>query len=211
MEVIRLKEQYFACNTYIIVQDGKAIIIDAGASYATVNDALSKLGYDVDVVAILLTHSHFDHIYGLDDYLDKFNCKAYIDGKGIENLNDTEMNYSKYYGDGFTVQSSKICQLPNQDECTIDDFKFRVVRTYGHTNDSVCYIFDDIMFSGDTVFSLAVGRTDLPNSNIDDLHTSLSKLRSINPPRIVYPGHGRAMSGIEMDNYIDAYIATCVK
>ena len=202
MEIKRLREKYFTCNTYVLSDNDKAVIIDAGVSIDTIKNYLAEIN-NPQVVGILLTHSHFDHILGLSDYIKNFDCNVYIDSKGIYNLNSDERNYSRYFVEGFVVDSPNIYKLPNNDNIKIDNFEFRIIRTPGHTDDSVCYIVGDIMFSGDTVFDNAIGRTDLPNSNNEDMIYSLQKLSKIAPPRVVYPGHGRSCSGVSLLTYIN--------
>jgi len=79
-------------------------------------------------------------------------------------------------------------------EYQLDDFKFDVIYTKGHSSDSVTYYFKDenIMFVGDFIFKESIGRTDLPTGNMFEMEESLSKIRKYPSKTIIYPGHGES-------------------
>lgn len=114
-----------------------------------------------NVCAILVTHRHFDHIGALADLKNEYHCPIY----DFNNLKE-----QKY---------------------EINNFKFKVVYTPGHTDDSVSYYFYDenIMFTGDFLFKETIGRTDLETGNMDKMLNSLNKILKYNDIKI-YPGHG---------------------
>ena len=113
------------------------------------------------LLAVLITHRHPDHIGALEDVLNTYRCQLF------DYFSTTEDNYK------------------------LDGFDFSVVRTRGHTSDSVSYYFynDKVMFTGDFLFKQSIGRTDLGGSD-DDMNRSLHKIRKFPKEIKIYPGHG---------------------
>ena len=81
--------------------------------------------------------------------------------------------------------------ITEERELEIGGMQFTVLHTPGHTPGSVCYLTQDSLFSGDTLFSCGYGRTDLPGGNEREMHASLKRLMALDPAIRVYPGHGR--------------------
>ncbi len=80
--------------------------------------------------------------------------------------------------------------LRDQDTLPFGNSILRVMHTPGHTQGSVCYLIDNIMFTGDTLFDQDIGRTDLYGGSMDDLQASLRKIDALPGNFTVYPGHG---------------------
>ena len=159
MNVDKIEVGTYKCNCYILKKNNKIIIIDPGDEYEKI---LNKIENN-DVIAILITHSHFDHIGALNNFIkDYSNIPVY-----------------------------KYANLEEK-EYTVGGFKFRVIYTQGHTDDSVSYYFyeDNIMFTGDFIFNSSIGRCDFENSSIDEMKKSILKIKKINKNIILYPGHG---------------------
>lgn len=149
MQIEKLVVGELQANCYIVTKNNKTIIIDPGDEANKIINATK----DKNVVGILVTHHHFDHIGALQEIEDYFHLK--------ESLN-------------------------------IDGFNYEIIKTPGHTDDSVCFYFKDdkVLFSGDFIFYKSIGRTDLPTGSIQKMHQSL-ELISKYPDNIkVYPGHG---------------------
>ena len=155
MEIKTIKVGYLQTNCYIIINKNKAIIIDPGDEAELIKQNLKGL----ELQAILITHSHFDHIGALK-YFE--NTKIY-DDKNLE-----------------------------EKEYELIDLKFNVIKTKGHTNDSISFYFknQNIMFTGDFVFEGTVGRTDLETGNMEQMQDSINKIKEYSDRYRVYPGHG---------------------
>ena len=155
MEIKTLKVGYLQTNCYIIINNGKALIIDPGDEGERIKENIKGL----DLQAILITHSHFDHIGALNHFK---NIKIY------DNNNLEEKEYE------------------------LIDLKFNVIKTKGHTNDSISFYFKEqnIMFTGDFIFEGTIGRTDLETGNIEEMEKSIKKLKKYPLNTIIYPGHG---------------------
>lgn len=155
MEIKTLKVGYLQTNCYIIINNGKALIIDPGDEGERIKENIKGL----DLQAILITHSHFDHIGALNHFK---NIKIY------DNNNLEEKEYE------------------------LIDLKFNVIKTKGHTNDSISFYFKEqnIIFTGDFIFEGTIGRTDLETGNIEEMEKSIKKIKKYPLNTIIYPGHG---------------------
>ena len=125
--------------------------------------------------AILITHSHHDHIKYINEYIEKYP-EIKVIGHPKSKLNNTsESNY-----------------LPMEDSCIfkLGDLEIKTIHTPGHYYDSVCYLVDNVIFTGDTLFIGRTGRTLSKGSNISDLYNSVyKKLLTLPGSTIIYPGH----------------------
>ncbi|API88705.1 MBL fold metallo-hydrolase [Marinilactibacillus sp. 15R] len=178
-------------NCYIVYKDNKALIIDPGDETSKIKNEIEEL--EVQPIAILLTHAHFDHIGSLEDIRVDYDIPVYVSPEEKDWLGDPIANLS--FNNPFTVTANPAEQLfaPVQ-KLTIDEFTFEVVPTPGHSPGSVSFIFHENHFviSGDALFRGSVGRTDLPGSQPEVLLDGIRKyLFSLPDDYTVYPGHGR--------------------
>lgn len=136
-------------------------------------------------LAILLTHGHFDHCGGVAEFLKYFSVPVY----GNSDDYDLAMSASN---NKFRIHAQD-CEIKNfiaDGDCIeIKNFKIDVMHTPGHTPGSVCYFVDDLMFSGDTLFLNAIGRTDFQESDPQKMSESLCKIKNLKQDYIVLPGH----------------------
>ena len=183
MEVTRLVCGIFQTNTYILEIDNKIIVVDPACKV----DKLLPYLNGKELLAVLLTHGHFDHIKTCDDLYKMFKVPIYIHEA------DIEMTKDKGWGRVFGLQAVPTISVPlvklKETKYKIGPFNFEVLFTPGHSKGSVCYLFDDCIFTGDTLFKLACGRSDLEGGDISELKSSLRMLKTLNPSLIVYPGH----------------------
>ncbi|MCD7731608.1 MAG: MBL fold metallo-hydrolase [Oscillospiraceae bacterium] len=182
----------FQTNCYIIVTDNNnAVLIDAPEVQSSVLDELEK--QDIKITKILLTHGHCDHIESLALLAKKYNAAVYIHELDEPKLHDDFLNLSEYFADYYSKPVPHFANantVKNGDVIEQDEVKFKVLHTPGHTKGSVCYITNDIMFSGDTLFKQSVGRTDMPDGNYANLLRSLKMLDGISDNYTLFPGHG---------------------
>ena len=144
------------------------------------------------VRAILLTHGHFDHIWGVDDLVKSAGgVPVYAPLAEEHMLSNPDDNLSADYGRPCTVKADT--WLRDGEEITLCGHRIRCIHTPGHTEGSMCYYFEnaDVLLSGDTLFEESVGRTDFPTGSSSELIRSIrEKLLLLPDDTVVYPGHG---------------------
>lgn len=187
-----VKTLYFgdmAANCYLVSTDTAAIVIDPFAQYGAIADFFTlnpqKERY------VLLTHCHFDHILGADTLREQFGAKIVIGKLDEKGLCDTSFSLSHLVGMSQTpFYADKT--VSNEEILSVAEEKIRVLHTPGHTEGSVCYIIEDAIFTGDTLFAGSVGRCDFPTGDGSALMKSLEKLSHLDKNYKVYPGHGES-------------------
>ena len=178
-------------NCYFLYQEdkNKIIVVDPADKGEYLYNAFKEAGFEV--AAILLTHAHFDHIWGCNKLreLSGVQVFAYEDEKEL--CESAKLNVSEDVGRPYTVTVD--WYLRDGEKVTIEGMEFTVIATPGHTQGSCCYYFenDKILVSGDTLFEGSVGRTDLPTGNGRILSNSLKNRLMVLPEDVnVFPGHG---------------------
>ncbi len=172
-------------NTYLINNGLDAIIVDPGEGIGEYLEEINKY----IIKAILLTHGHIDHIDGIKYFL---NSDIYIYKDELEFLDSKVLSLYDAFGKlkSFNKDNLKI-HLLEEGIINLLGFKIEVIHTPGHTKGSCCYLFNDnILFSGDTLFQVSVGRTDFPTGSMSELNSSLEILKKLDDAVKVYPGHG---------------------
>ncbi len=187
MEIKVIALGHIAVNCYMISTDKAAIVIDPGFSSKVVENFLLE-NADKERL-ILLTHGHFDHIGGAADLRDITDTDIAIGEKENFALSDTGYNLSDRFHAHLEPFSADIL-LKDGEEFTVGDITVKTIFTPGHTVGGVSYLIDDVLFSGDTLFNLSIGRTDFAGGNIDTLKNSIGKLFLLDGNTTVLSGHG---------------------
>lgn len=180
-------------NCYVVAGDGSdtCIVIDPGDDAAGIHALIKESGRKLS--AILLTHGHFDHIDAIDELIKLCggDIHIYASSKEKELLESAGLNCSSAVGNPVTVSAD--VYVNDEDIINEAGLKFKVIETPGHTSGSVCFYIEDedVLYSGDTLFEMSVGRTDLPTGNSHALMDSLrNRLLTLPDSVTVYPGHG---------------------
>ena len=195
----------FTENTYIVNEKEDAYIIDPGTNFTGIKEYIDDSKFNI--LGILLTHGHFDHITAVNKLVSEYDCKVFIHELERDFLFDPNLNLSGLTYDRFVLKD-KTAVITFTDNF---EFKFKreslvVVHTPGHSRGSVCYKYKNVLFSGDTLFKGSIGRTDLPTSNKADIQRSVNKIVKIcRDNTIVYPGHGH-FTTILNEKYDNPYI-----
>ncbi len=179
-------------NCYILANETQALIVDPGDQADLIKQTIVQL--KVEPVAVLLTHTHYDHIGAVEAMRDEYAIPLYVAAKEKEWLADPTKNLSGLVGNPIRVKPADAFFEP-EETIHIADFSFTVVSTPGHSPGSVSFIFEDdeTVLSGDALFAGSVGRTDLPGSAPEKLIPGVrAQLFSLPDTFRVYPGHGEA-------------------
>lgn len=176
-------------NTYLVYSGKEAVVIDPGFSCANAITTRAK-ELKVEIKLILNTHGHWDHI--TDNFeLQKLTNAKVACGAGDEDRLSKPSDLGWHLP--FTLKASKPnLLLKDGDEITISREALRVINTPGHTPGSVCFYSeeDKLLFTGDTLFAGAMGRTDFPGGDELLINESLKRLTQLPQDTKVFPGHG---------------------
>lgn len=178
------------CCVVTDVETGKTAVIDPGDHSRKLDAALNDVGYE-NIEYILLTHCHYDHIGGVMRLRshDGCNAKVVLHEAEKDMITDSYKNLSlPMTGRPITSVRPDIL-VKDGDKITLGNSTITVMHTPGHTPGGVCYIVDDYIFSGDTLFYRSAGRTDFPGGSIAELKESLMKIAALDGDYDVYPGH----------------------
>lgn len=186
MKTITFHTTALETNTYLALNGERAFVVDPGADADKILAAAEAEGAKIEWV--LLTHAHFDHIGGVAE-LQRAGAKVVLhrDDLGIVS---SFKNLAFYAG----VKVEKFLPdvtVSGGETLDVAGVKVRVIHTPGHTAGGVCYVADDIIFTGDTLFELSYGRTDFPTGSFKELKNSvLNKLFVLPGDYRLLPGHG---------------------
>ena len=189
MEVKVVPLGHIQTNCYILLSPKTAIVIDPGFN-SSVTEQFLKDNKDKETL-ILLTHAHFDHIGGALSLRNSTGTPIAIGEWESENLKDPSVNLSQRFHAVLESFDADILAKDGQ-ELQLGDLKFKVIFTPGHTTGGVSYLFDDKLFSGDTLFFESIGRTDFPGGDFGVLKNSIKKLYALPDEIVVFPGHGES-------------------
>ncbi len=186
MNIITESQGQLGANCYMVSTDDAALLIDV----FTVTDTVRKFIKDNagKQMLILATHRHFDHVAGIYDARLLSGAAVAIGRQDRAGLESREESLSSMFSLPQTEFSPDYL-LEDGDVINLGSMAIRVMHTPGHTVGSVCYLLENVIFSGDTLFKQSVGRTDLPTGSREEQLRSLGKLFSLNGDYTVYPGH----------------------
>jgi len=195
MEIFSFIFSPIEVNTYILAdQSGDCAIIDCGCYDRSEFRELTDLidGKKLNPVLLLNTHCHLDHIFGNRFILEKYKLSSYYhkeDDKNRENA----VNHSIVFGLSMETPPKPAGFLSDGQKISFGKTILTALHVPGHTKGSLAFYSEDdnVVFTGDALFTGSIGRTDLPGGNYDTLIESIkSKLFVLPPETIVYPGHG---------------------
>lgn len=190
MKVININSRSWTSNCYLLINDGHALVIDPSVSSKEIIKILKDEGATLE--GILITHGHFDHILSLDVLKKATNAPIIIHELDAEMLLDGKKNaFYTFFGQNRAYMPADRL-LKEGDTVDLGDKQLSVIHTPGHTRGSVCFLVDDMIFTGDTLFSNTYGRCDLFGGDIEKMAESLKKLGEFEPSLTLHAGHGES-------------------
>ncbi len=175
-------------NCHIVVGARDCLVVDPGCETRRIVDRVRDLG--VSSAAVVLTHGHVDHALGSVEVARQLGAPLMAHAGDAPLLRDVGRN-AWLVGSETSEPISPDQMLSDGQALPVGEDTMHVLHTPGHTPGSVCLFGGGILLSGDLIFRLGVGRTDLPGGSWADLCSSLSAVARVVPPdTIVYPGHG---------------------
>lgn len=196
-------------NAYLVTDEatGECALVDPGFAdeslLSVVRKNKEKLKY------ILLTHRHFDHLLGARTVKEITNAKICIHPKDACGLSSSGFSLASAIGQEQSALSPDYTFTANS-KVKLGNSTILVLETPGHTIGSVCFLCGDSILTGDTLFRLGVGRTDLPTGNAQRLLESLKKLAQMPGDYRVYPGHGKA-STLDVERTLNPFVLEALK
>ena len=199
MKLYSFTYNLFQEQTYVAAGDGgRCAVVDPGfCGDAERQDFFEHMESEHLVPeAVLLTHGHFDHIFGVAALQEKFGIPVYMNEADRKILDDPEASLGRLW-ERLPERSFRITPVRDSDVIESAGLKFEAIATPGHTPGGICWLMRDekTMFSGDTLFAGAIGRTDLKYGEYDDeIRSIMEKLMPLDGDIRIYPGHGPASS-----------------
>ena len=189
MSVKKFEIGPLSTNCYIYTDDetGESVIIDP----AFCSEKLLAEVEKSNIKYILLTHAHADHIMALHTVKEKTSAKIAAHINEAERLRSAKANLHSAIGcylEEYIPEEIDIA-LNDGDILDLGNKHITIVHTPGHTDGSLCFVIDDIIFCGDTIFQGSYGRTDFPTGNLSQLIDSYHKLCELEGDYLMLPGH----------------------
>ena len=181
--------------TYVVWNDGRqCVIIDPGALSLREQERFADFieQEQLDVKAILLTHGHFDHVFGLKDAAKRWPVPVYMHGKDKLVFEDAEA-FSKMLGLPYAPYLGPIGDIMTCSDFLPENLRFEIIETPGHTQGCVCLYQkqEGLLFCGDTIFRGSVGRTDHLGGDHDQMIESIKReILPLPAATRLLPGHG---------------------
>lgn len=172
------------CSLIIDEKTNQSALVDCNEFSQKMIDMIG----DTDLKYILLTHGHFDHIIGVKSVKEKYGAQVVISKEDEPMLNSSKLSLAVFCNAPQNNVDADII-VKDGDEITLGEIKIKVMATPGHTSGSVCYIAENCIFSGDTLFYCSCGRTDFPSGSHEQMMSSLQKLKALDGDYKVYTGH----------------------
>lgn len=189
MNIQKFNGSPFLSNAYLVFDKNEAVLIDCGACMENIYHFLYKR--NLTLKAIILTHSHLDHSYFAGEARKRTGASVYCHSDEARVLVDPEANATKLFRRELDTDLD-LKFLNEGDKITVGDTELTVMHTPGHTCGSISLYSeaDGVVFTGDTMFEGAFGRSDLKYGKRSSIMRSLARLCELDKSTVVYPGHG---------------------
>ena len=191
-------------NCYVLSDESKeAVVIDNGAFYEDERAALYDYidGNGLKPVRQLLTHTHFDHIFGVGDFYERYGVKVNFHADDAYLYFDVAAQMRAIIGRPMDVKTAPAGDYLTDEEIVgFGNSRLRVLHTPGHSRGGVSFYCeeDKVLFCGDSVFLGSIGRTDFEGGNQSELVESIQrKILTLPDDVVLYPGHGGCTSVIQ--------------
>lgn len=188
LKIDYIRNSFFDSMTWLLseTESNQVWLVDCG----DVEPIIEKIGGH-EIAGVLLTHAHFDHIYGLPELIKRFpECKIYTNKIGRETLADTRLNMSLYHETPLKVEGPQIHICEEGDKLQLfEDVSAKVYETPGHHPSCLTFKIDNFMFTGDAYIPGVKVVTNLPKGDKKQAQESLERILKLAEGKRIRPGH----------------------
>ena len=188
MDVQRVVNDVMSSATYIISQEGcdNVWLVDCG-SYASIKALIPNK----TISGVLLTHTHYDHIYGIQALVNSFpESKIITNNHGVIGLASTTLNLSKYFSDPITIEEERIEVVQEGDAIELfPGVKANILETPGHNPSCLCFEVSEYLFTGDAYIPGFKTVTNFTGADKEMAQASFNRIQTLAEQYIVCPGH----------------------
>lgn len=206
MKINRYPLGQMQANCYIVEQEDSCLIIDPTDEAGFILEKIQEK--QLTIAGLVATHGHFDHVMAVGEIqmtmaAQGIDLPLYIHSKDqflLKRVVETAEHFLTYKPAVIPILSTKEIKLGIE---IIGNFVFEVIHTPGHTPGSCCLYFknENVMFTGDTLFKMGIGRYDFSYSDKDDLKKSIDTIFTLSDDTVFYSGHGEESTlGEEKEN-----------
>ena len=178
------------CTVLKCNETNECVIFDPGDDFNRIIKVIDSM--KAVPVKIVNTHAHYDHIGAIEQLKNKYkDIKLYCHKDEEEYFTDPEKNMS-LRGTGVAISIKPDILLVENDKISVGKLKFKTIHTPGHTKGGSCFLLDDLLIAGDTIFAGSIGRSDLYGGNEKQLIKMIhKKIAPLPEGTVIIPGHGR--------------------
>ena len=201
MKIIPFYARGWESNSFLVISENQAALIDAGAAAQSVIDVLKR--ENAELKYIILTHGHFDHTISAEKLKELTGAKLVIHKEDDEMLTDAEKSALAFFLGRHDVIAPADITLEDGDTLQLGSSELKLIHTPGHSKGSSCFLIDSYLFTGDTIFNGGYGRYDLHGGDGATLFASLASLKKLDGNLDIYPGHGDSTKLKNALNYLN--------
>lgn len=188
LKVDYIVNSFFDSITWLLSDEGSSRVwlVDCG----DIKPIIEKIG-GKSIAGVLLTHAHFDHIYGLPELLERYpDCRIYTNEIGRETLSNAKLNMSLYHEIPLTVEGQQICICSEGDDIELfDNISARVFETPGHHPSCLTFMVEYNLFTGDAFIPGVKVVTNLPKGDNKLAQESMERILKLSEGKRIRPGH----------------------
>ena len=195
MQLTRIVNSIYSSNTYILSDSNSSLVwlIDIGDIDPVIETLLPKQ----KIVGVFLTHTHFDHLYGINELITLFpDCTVYVSKYGKDGLYSDKLNLSRYYEKSFVFYGNNVKTLYEGDEIELfTNENLKVIETPGHDKSCLTYFTNQYIFTGDSLIPNIKLVANFPHSDKKQANTSVMKIISkADVTTLLCPGHDNVIN-----------------